>query len=239
MWQIINKWHRRFGIVSAVFVIVLVVTGFMLNHTDVFNLDKLYIKNRLLLDIYNIHPPQEPVGFRIGLHWISKLGNRIYFDKQEISDEVNELLGAVSVDNEIAVAVDNRIILMDPEGRIIEHLGGGEGVPNDMRSIGITDGSLVVLASDKKYLVDLMSLEWHTASSVDAVAWSKAEKLPDHLLNHLLQLYRGKGLSLERVMLDIHSGRLFGSPGIFIIDLMALVFLVLAVTGIWMWCKRW
>jgi len=49
--------------------------------------------------------------------------------------------------------------------------------------------------------------------------------------------YRGKGLPGERVILDIHSGRILGYVGVLLVDFMAILFLLLAMSGIWMWYK--
>jgi len=57
------------------------------------------------------------------------------------------------------------------------------------------------------------------------------------LREQLLRLYRGKGLPLERVIIDIHSGRILGQAGVLLVDFMALLFLSLAMSGVWMWYK--
>ena len=238
MWQFITRWHRRFGIISALFVIMLVITGLMLNHTDRLSLDSRYMQNDFLLDLYNIHPAEEPLGFRVNNYWISKVGERIYFANKEIADDIENLTGAVSVGDEIIVAFDNELLILSNAGEMIERLGGSEGVPSGMRGIGITDSDeLVIKGSHGDYLVDLHNLDWHEEKYIHA-NWSVAEILPGELQADLMQLYRGKGLPVERVVLDMHSGRLFGAWGIYIVDVAALLFFLLAVTGIWMWCKK-
>jgi hypothetical protein len=61
--------------------------------------------------------------------------------------------------------------------------------------------------------------------------------MPKDLHDKLMILYRGKGLPLERVILDIHSGRILGQAGVLLIDFMAILFLLLAMSGVWMWVK--
>ena len=53
-----------------------------------------------------------------------------------------------------------------------------------------------------------------------------------------MQAYRGSGLSLERVILDLHSGRIVGQWGVYVVDGAALLFLALVITGLWMWMKQ-
>ena len=47
--------------------------------------------------------------------------------------------------------------------------------------------------------------------------------------------YLANILTLERVLLDLHSGRIMGAVGPWIMDAAAILLLVLALTGIWMW----
>jgi uncharacterized iron-regulated membrane protein len=54
----------------------------------------------------------------------------------------------------------------------------------------------------------------------------------------LQRSYRGIGLSAERVMLDLHSGRILGRAGVYLVDAAAIVFLLLAVSGTWLWARR-
>ena len=49
---------------------------------------------------------------------------------------------------------------------------------------------------------------------------------------NILRQYRGHGLSLERLLLDFHSGRIFGPAGVVIYDLLALVLGFLAISGL-------
>ena len=39
-------------------------------------------------------------------------------------------------------------------------------------------------------------------------------------------------------MLDLHSGRILGSWGVYLVDAAAILFMLLAITGVWLWGKR-
>jgi uncharacterized iron-regulated membrane protein len=54
----------------------------------------------------------------------------------------------------------------------------------------------------------------------------------------LEKTYRGVGLPLERVMLDLHSGRILGRAGVYLVDTAAVLFLLLAISGVWLWARR-
>ena len=220
------------------FVIMLVITGFMLNHTDGFDLEHTYVQDSLLLQMYNIHPQQPPKGFHAGQHWVSQVGGRVYFDQTEVLENVDQLIGAVMIDDEIVIAHDNHLLITDNRGGIIEQLGGSEGVPAGMRALGASNsGLLVIRGSHGDYQVDLDALDWREENII-AATWSSSEYIPDSLQAELLQLYRGKGLPYERVVQDIHSGRILGNWGVIIVDAAAILFFLLAISGVWMWCKK-
>ena len=49
--------------------------------------------------------------------------------------------------------------------------------------------------------------------------------------------YRGEVLSLQRLLLDMHSGRFFGSKGVWVYDLLALLVFLLAGSGLVLWIR--
>ena len=231
------KWHKRIGITAAFFVILLVVTGIALNHTERLKLDQKFIGSSLLLNLYNISLPEDPVSFATENHRVSLLGNRLYFDDQELEDRANQLLGAVESKGPVVIATSGEIILLDQNGELIEKLSGAEGVPAGMQKIGLSpDNDLVVHAAHGEYLADLESLNWSEKQMAGTI-WSEPSPISEPLKTNLSKAYRGKGLSVERVFLDLHSGRILGNFGVFLIDAAAILFLILAITGIWMWTR--
>jgi len=54
------------------------------------------------------------------------------------------------------------------------------------------------------------------------------------LRNH----FRGEVLPVERVLLDLHSGRFFGKIGPWLFDIAAALLILLSLTGSWIWLRR-
>jgi len=98
-------------------------------------------------------------------------------------------------------------------------------------------GDVIINAAHGNYLADVDVPEWQEVQETLLVHWSASGDIPKDLVEQLLILYRGKGLPLERVILDIHSGRILGQAGVLLIDFMAVLFLLLAMSGAWMWFK--
>ncbi|MGQ0658545.1 MAG: PepSY domain-containing protein [Chromatiales bacterium] len=233
-----HRWHRRIGLIAALFVALLAVTGLLLNHTDAYEFDTRYIRAGWLLDLYDIHAPGEAMSFRAGRHWLSLVGNRLFMDGVLLSERAERLVGAVELDELIAVGVDDALLLLDDNGELQERLGNAEGVPAGMQTIGSgSDGRLVIKAVHGEYEVDIDALQWRQSEQA-AVSWSKPQVPDNDLRARLVDAYRGKGLTFERVLLDLHSGRTFGRYGTYVMDGAAVLFLALAVTGLWMWWRQ-
>ena len=237
MWGFIHKWHRKIGITAAFFVMLLVITGLLLNHTDNLNLQNMFVKNNILLDWYHIQPEGEGRGFMVNQHWVTQINSRLYFDQREIADHIDHLIGVVMLSDEFVVALEGSLLILTLSGEIVEGLAGAEGVPAGIKSIGLSEkGELVIRAAHGDYLADLDATEWHEEEGL-VVNWSESQEIPKDLYNQLLILYRGKGLPVERVVLVIHSGRILGDAGVLLVDFMAILFLLLAMSGVWMWVK--
>ncbi|MCL5801335.1 MAG: PepSY domain-containing protein [Gammaproteobacteria bacterium] len=241
----LRRWHRRVGVTAAVFAIVLAVTGVLLNHTEGLALDSRYVRSELVLDWYGIAPPGKPVSYPVGGHWVSQLGGYIYFDEQTLAiDEPGHLLGAVGLAGNVIIAVEGQIVLLSAAGEVLEILGGAQGVPAGMRQIGVKDDKLVVRASHGDYFADKDLLHWDESEEVGdrhvpvVADWAKVSAPPEGLYAKLVEAYRGKGLTLERVLLDLHSGRIAGLVGVAVVDVSAILFILLAISGIWMWVRH-
>ena len=121
------------------------------------------------------------------------------------------LIGFVMLADFMVVAVEGELLLLTPGGRLIERLAGIHGVPAGMQAVGLDRaGRLVVRASHGDYIVDEDFLAWRDVGTAEA-QWSVATALPEGLYRKLAALYRGSGLSMERLLLDLHSGRLLGA----------------------------
>ena len=231
-------WHRYIGISTALLVIILALTGLMLNHTGALKLDSRFINNDWLLDHYGIQAPASIRSYQAGEHWLSQWGERLYLDQTALGASHEKLLGVLAYGEMLVAALDSEVWLLTPGGELIEKLGGNEGIPAGMSAIGLTDeGHVAVMAAHGVYTADRDLVIWQDAPDAITV-WVDSAELPAALYQTLLEKYRGHGLSLERVILDLHSGRLFGEYGIYLMDAAAVLMLFLALSGSWIWGIR-
>ncbi len=219
-------------------VLLLSITGVFLNHTEKFRLDQSYVNNEIVLNWYNSRPPQQPSSFNLDQIWITRIGDRLYFNDVELEQRSEVLWGVAMQQEMIVLALEDKLLLLTASGQQIEKLSGYDGVPAGITAIGMNEyDELVIKGVHGDYLVDLNVLAWEDYEEI-AAEWSVEVAIPESLEQKLLNLYRGKGLTWERLLLDIHSGRVFGDAGVYIVDLTALLFIFLALSGSWMWLRR-
>ena len=232
---VIQKWHKKIGVYVAIFVIFLAISGIALNHSEKFKLNTTFIKMEWLLDLYQIGPASEPIGYLSSNNWVVQVGKRIYFNNKEIINDTNELVGMVRINNTYVIAYDGKLMLLNKKGEILELLTGAEGVPAGMTKIGYDEQyNIVIKSAHGYYRANLDILQWSEYDFINA-NWSSTSKITEPLKANILEKYRGTGLTVERTLLDLHSGRIFGKWGVYFVDLIAVLFVFIALTGFWMW----
>ena len=231
----IHKWHKKIGIYIAIFVIFLAISGIALNHSEEFKLNTTFVKMEWLLDLYRIGPVSEPTGYLSSNNWVIQTDKRIYFNSKEIINDANKLIGMVKINDTYVIAYDGKLMLLNTEGEVLELLAGAEGVPAGMTEIGYDEQyNIIIKSAHGYYRVNLDILQWSEYDFINA-NWSSTSKITEPLKANILEQYRGTGLTAERTLLDLHSGRIFGKWGVYFVDLIAVLFVFIALTGIWMW----
>jgi hypothetical protein len=234
------QWHRYAGLTIILLVIMLVVTGIMLNHTERLSLGRIYVESDLLLDWYGIEIPPVAAAFRTTHHSIIQVEDRLYMDHRPLDEPVTGLRGAVEAGPLIVVAVDGAVLLFTPRGELVERLEDAQGVPSGLRAIGRTRGGrLVADAAHGRYTADEDFLGWQRYGDKQPVLWSQPQSPSPELVQDLRQHYRAHILPVERVMLDLHSGRILGRWGVFVVDAAAVLLFFLGFSGCWLWVERY
>ena len=237
MLHLIRRWHRTIGISCVIFIILLTISGILLNYTEQIGLNTIHITNKRLLDWYNIRAKSSK-SFAIQSNWITQIGSQLYFNKTKIADHITEnLIGAVSTQDGIMIALGTTFLLLTDNGEIIEKITDLDCLPAPIKTIGTTSKGTIVRTTQGDYLIDL---DMQHCERADYLAIDIVHSLPPpkNLHTELSQLYRSHGLSLEKLIIDIHSGRILGQAGILLVNLMALLFLILSMSGIYLWFKH-
>lgn len=230
-------WHRRIGLLAALFIVFLVATGIALQHSDDLKLPTNFLSNTWLLKYYGIKP--NPITtYQLGNQTVSHAGNTIYLSGKPIDAHADELHGAIVINDEIIIATSNSILVCDRSGSVIDEITEQDGLSESPLGIAISDHRTPVTRGVNIYWEGNISLtSWRKFKGPHPRWVAPSITLP--ALKHVIETHdMGRQISLERFVLDAHSGRFFGKYGVYVIDVAAILLLVLAITGIWLWSTR-
>ncbi len=227
-------WHRRIGIVVALGVVMLAATGILLNHGHRLGLDQRPLTQRWLLDWYGIRLP--PVtAYATGHGWLMEAGQRLFLDARPVAP-CEALSGAVQWRDWLVAACTSELLLLDLQGQLVERIDPSYGLPVPVTGLALHQQQLYLQQRQQWYRAGAELLAFDPAdASYSAVP---AGQPPPELAAQAQQLAAGGGISWERVLLDFHSGRLFGGAGVWVVDALAALMTVLALSGAWVWLTR-
>ncbi len=235
-------WHRYMGISVAIIVLIVAVSGVLLNHTEQFQFDSEHVRTNWILDWYGIEAPDTMQTFLAGDRYITLMGEHLYLNRKEIQGTYSQLVGAVAYNDIFIVAMRHSVLLLTARGEVIEQLSDKDGVPAGLKKIGVdSEGAVIVRGSHDYYQPDADFISWarHVPDSdLSDVRWATPSVLGPRLKTALRHHFREEVLPIERVLLDLHSGRFFGWLGPWLFDAAAVLMILLSLSGGWMWLKR-
>jgi hypothetical protein len=143
-----------------------------------------------------------------------------------------KLNGAVYHHDIYLVTNSKHLHIFTKDGDLVETLDHSAGLPARIERLGITSAGEITVDDGASYwLADEGLLNWTQTGAIMRVDWSCVRVLTQAENQPLAELAPSAGPSWERVLQDLHSGRLFGTAGTIVIDLTGIVILLLAVSG--------
>lgn len=236
-WRSLYVWHRTLGLTAAIFAIGLSLTGMALNHGHGLSLDRHHISSVWLLDLYNIQPVTAFPSFQTPKGLISQVGERLYLDQVYLLNHQQSLVGALWHQDQFVIALESSIILLNPDGELIEQQDQSSGLPTLLFGIAASSNTVLISSNQGVFESDPAILQWHPAAIQNA-AWIDPVAAPPELRQRLAQDQREHIITWERLLFDLHSGRLFGPVGVLLIDLSGLLILFLALSGVFIWSRQ-
>ncbi len=235
------RWHRRLGILLILFIIWLSATGILLNHTSDLHLAKQPVHQQFLLSLYGIERPLIQ-SYQLGEQWLSHSGEHLYFNTAQIGNCSGRFLGVAittaSSPAVIAAACGDDIILLTEPGELIERISGSYQLPLPLQVLGLCDTSKQTIcfkADNRAFTLNVNEVSW--SETAENIITLSSTKPPAALQTALEQ--NTLSLHWERVILDLHSGRLLGL-GPWLMDIVGVLLIVLGLSGlgIWLFHKR-
>ncbi len=228
------RWHRRTGVLIFLFLLLLATSGIALNHTTAIGLDARLVSWDWLIRFYG-DSSAEVRAFPVGQQWLARSpAGRVYIDGRDVAPCEGELIGAQPWDGMVVAACRGELLLIAPDGQLVESVASSAGLPGPLTGLGLADGELVIELQDGWRVADLDGLAFTRAAPTGALVQQQSPGvLPAELV---AVLPRGeRWLTWERVLLDLHSGRIAGSGGVWLMDLVGVLLICIASSGLIMW----
>lgn len=234
--RVIRRWHARLGVASALFFGVLVVTGIALNHTESLGLAHIPVRSAALVRWLGLPTPAVLSVVELDTPLIATRDAWLYRD-QPLPEGNGEVLGAVRTPALLAVATARQLVLYTLTGERIDTLTGDAlpGLP--LAALGQNDATALVVRTPRGTFASVDGLAWQPHGGA-AARWSHPAPPSAAQAKHATRLLV-PALPLERLVLDIHSGRFFGRYGPWLVDAVAAILLVLASSGLWIQWQGW
>ena len=232
----LHTFHRYTGVGSALLVLILSITGLLLNSADL-ELDQRFISNSWLLEQYSLG--EFPVqSYAAGDTIVSKSGRYLYLN-EDVASEMNEsLIGSIALQQDILIALPSSLLLISKEGEIIDQLFDYSGLPERPQALAADALGLVLLKGQNAVWQSDSNLSTWQKISRKNISWPAAIDTPSVLSEEIQRHARSHEISLERMLLDLHSGRLFGKIGETLMSLSAVALIFLALSGVYVWSRR-
>ena len=237
----LHKIHRQAGILSALIITLVTLTGIVLNHIGELELDQSYPQGSIILLPYQAVIDAKPTTLSTEITWrelvISVEGHRILVNDELRAAGCRTLLDAAATRDELLLMCEQQWLLLAADGKLLDiyepsffDIPQNFDLVADIERFYLLDSSTDRTASNSALVIDL---DLFTTANV---------VLPQRLLPALqssqVRTKINSAITWERVLLDLHSGRWFGAWGVWLFDLAAILLLILALSGTWIWLDR-
>jgi hypothetical protein len=223
-----------------VFILLLSGTGIALNHASDLNLEQRFIGANWLLRWYGIDAPPPSASFAAAGRTLTLIGERLYFEDREFAEHIDGLVGAIAVGGHIVIATPTQVLMATYDGALIEQIDTRAILPAEIIELGRLDTDIAFRSAAGLYRSDADALRFTACSEQPAqdIEWSKAVAVAPEQRATLEALYRGRGLSVQRLLLDVHSGRAIARLGPWLMDVVGLALIAVSLFGLLLWWRR-
>jgi hypothetical protein len=235
----LREWHKRLGLFAFIFMGWLGLSGFLINQSAEWGYDTIRVDWSWVMSLYGLHPEAPRTGYASGGHWLAVTSDYTLLDAQPLSERIEEPLGFVAGGSDVRpllfVATKSSVVMLTADGGRYDELRSPILPISTVRRIGRTAAGAIAVQDLDAYQSDDSGDSWRPVDPLQ-VQWSAVEAIPEPERTLLLP-YSRPSVSLEHVLVDAHSGRLFGNFGAWVINFVGFAAIGLSISGIWMWWR--
>lgn len=208
--QLLARWHRRVALAVFLWLAVLAASGLVVNHAHDWGLDRKPLPQSIQSGIYGIETAKED----------------FCATAPGVGQECSRVFARLDLPASALLVAASSLFLVDDSGALIERLSPSQLSLGELRAALLRGSSVFLQDADRIVHTDGQLLDWQVVdtASTDLLqdpAWQSRSGSAD-------------SISWERFLLDLHAARFLGSWTKAFNDLVAIVILLLAVSGIWL-----
>jgi len=207
----VARWHRGFAVLISLWLVLLALSGVLVNHAHDWGLDRRPLATSLQRLVYGFETNGENFCNTAALPGV---------DCAAVFARLSLPMGALLLGEE-------SLYLLDHSGQLVEKLASSHLGLGDLQA-GFHDGSGVYLRDAQKIVLtdtELMNrvvLDSQAAEALNGRDWQARGEAAE-------------AITWERFLLDVHAARFLGPLAKIFNDLMAGLILILAVSGGWLY----
>lgn len=231
-----NRTHRAVALFAVVFLTIVTLSGLVLNHADALGMSSRGAG--FLASLYGIDAPPVDAAFEAGEYFFATAADTLYANGRALATVSGPIRGVATDGNgDIVIATSSELILTTGDADLIERASVDPGAP--ILRAGKLGGRPIVATGAGYFIVDTATLGLVPVDGIDAanVTWAQATALAADQQRRIETHALGEVLHWERVLTDLHSGRILPVVGRYLVDLAALCLIYLSVTGIMIWVR--
>ncbi len=236
---VLRQWHQRIGLTAAFFVLWLGVSGTLLTRSNDLGFDTLRLRWDWLTAMYGLRAEAPRMGFEAAGHWMAATKENTLLDAKEVAPRLPAPVGFVSLTGaagtQLYMGTPESLVITTAAGERIDELRSPILPITAIRRIGVTANGAIAVQDFDAFESSDGGNSW-TPVLPQSVTWSEPKPLPAEQRSKIEQFAR-PSILVEQVLIDLHSGRLFGVVGAWIITLIGVLALMLSISGVWTWWR--
>ena len=234
----LRKLHKYIGFTFSIFILHLTITGILLTYPKLFNVNEKYTNNFYLLKKYNMQTYQDVMQFNHSKKEIITINKSLYLDRKFIDNNKEETISAIYNINNKILYVLNKSEIIIYEFELIEdtleikdilYLSNSE----NFIQIGIDQKYNLFLKNNKyEYIIDKENTYKKVVKLLsNKIVWSKGNIVNKDIAKVYLKIHQGNGVSILRILTELHNGKFFGSIFTFILFIASLSLIFLTISS--------
>ncbi len=234
----LRKLHKYIGFTFSLFILHLTITGILLTYPSTFKIENSVINNYYILKKYNMDTYKDVYEYENSKEELIVIKNNIYINGKFIDKFKDEVLAILyTQDNtRLYVLTRDKIIIY-----IFEKIGSDSEIKDIITLSNDNNFNKLANSKDANDIIFYNNIEYFKINTNNTFSlikknnnvnynWSVISNSKRNIALKYLKIHQGDGVSLIRILTELHNGKFFGSlfTMILFISSLSLIFLTVS-----------